>query len=313
MDEKSVYSLTKSRTKTNKSKVNEPQKGGNNENDMDEYEEQLNEYYKLKNEYSKKVQTQQNSIMKDDTLNMKQKRDKYRKMKTKCISCGRNVGTIFNNEDGILTAVCGDKVNRCALNIKINRGKYLNLEDLIDVFQSGVDEMKEEIIKIKMDLLFGYEEENVTLSKFTKLKNELAEDLESVMEYKTRFIEIVSNLGNKPELNMKMTIFYNKISTIKSAIEEFNETGRVQLIKDIVTMYDTEMIPLLNELRNLKYRYMDMEYNAETNTHTLVKKVFTIQDISEAFEKPRVEYFDIGGVNDKDAIVRNISRDDDSE
>ena len=104
----------------------------NVETETNEFYDVLSEYYKLKNEYTKKIQAQQNSIMKDETLSMKQKQDKYRKMKTKCINCGRNVGTIFNNDSGILTAVCGDKTNRCALNIKINRGKYLNLEDLID-------------------------------------------------------------------------------------------------------------------------------------------------------------------------------------
>ena len=330
-EEKSVYSLTKLRTKAKKTTAFTIQEGGkkgdnkgankgdnkgaNKGANMDEFYEKLNEYYKLKQEYSKKLQTQQNSIMKDNTLNMKQKRDKYRKIKMKCINCARNVGTIFNNDNGILTAVCGDKANRCPLNIKINRGKFINLEDLIGVFQSGVDEIKEEIIKIKMDLLFGYEQESVTLSKFTKLKNELVNDLETVVGYKTRFIEIVSKLNNKPELNMKMTLFYNKIATIQSTIEEFNETGRIQLIKDMVTMYETELMPLLTELRNLKYSYMAMEHNAETNTHTLVRKVFTIQDLSEPFENPKVEYFEIGGggVKAKDSMVNNISGDDDSD
>ena len=283
------------------------------ETETNEFYDVLNEYYKLKNEYTKKIQAQQNSIMKDETLSMKQKQDKYRKMKTKCINCGRNVGTIFNNDSGILTAVCGDKTNPCALNIKINRGKYLHLEDLIDTFQTGVNELKEAIITLKMDLLFGYEQESVTLKKFIELKNELVDDLETVMKYKTRFIEIVSNLDNKPTLNTKMALFYNKIATIQSTVEEFNETGRIQLIKDMVSMYDVELVPLLLELRNLNYHYMAMEYNAETNTHTLIKKVFTIQDLSISIESPSVEYFDMGGIDAKQSTLKGISRDSDSE
>ena len=283
------------------------------ETETNEFYDVLNEYYKLKNEYTKKIQAQQNSIMKDETLSMKQKQDKYRKMKTKCINCGRNVGTIFNNDSGILTAVCGDKTNPCALNIKINRGKYMNLEDLIDTFQTGVNELKEEIITLKMDLLFGYEPESTTLKKFTEMKNELVDDLETVMKYKTRFIEIVSNLDNKPILNTKMAIFYNKIATIQSTVEEFNETGRIQLIKDMVSMYDVELVPLLLELRNLNYHYMAMEYNAETNTHTLVKKVFTLQDLSISIENPSVEYFDMGGIDAKRSTLKGVSIDSDSD
>jgi hypothetical protein len=186
------------------------------------------------------------------------------------------------------------------LNIKINRGKFLNLEELIDVFQTGVDELKEEIITTKLDLLFGYEQEATTLTKFNKLKEELTQDLEAVMEYKTQFISIVSNLDNKSELSTKMTIFYNKINLIKSTIDEFNETGQIQLIKDMISTYQEEFVPLLEELRDLKYQYMAMEYNKDTNTHTLVKKIFTLQDMTISFDKPSVESFVIGSGEDED-------------
>ena len=135
-----------------------------------EFVEKLNEYYKLKHEYETKKMSQKNSILKDTTLNMKRKQDKYKRMKVNCINCGRNVGTIFENNSGILSAVCGDKLAPCKLDIKIDRGKFLSLENLIDVFQNGVDEMKEKIISTKLDLLFGYEPESAVLKKFGKLK-----------------------------------------------------------------------------------------------------------------------------------------------
>ena len=34
------------------------------------------------------------------------------------------------------------------------------------------------------------------------------------------------NLDNKADLDLKMRAFYNHVSTIKSTIEEFNETGK---------------------------------------------------------------------------------------
>lgn len=281
-----------------------------NKNELDEaFLEKLNEYYKLKNEYETKRQTKKNGILKDDTLNMKRKQDKYIKMNVNCINCGRNVGTIFENNNGILSAVCGDKLAPCKLDIKINRGKFIRLEVLMDVFQSGVDNLKEEIITTKLDLLFGYEPESITLKKFSKLKDELTADLETVLEYKRQFIEIVLNLDNKPILNTKMTIFYNKISLIKSTIEEFNETGQIQLIKDMIILYDTEMTPLLVELRNLKYKYMAMEYNVDTDTHRLVRNIFTLQDMNIPFENPKIESFVIG--NDKtQKRMTNVLRDD---
>ena len=278
-----------------------------NENNFDEeFMEKLNEYYNLKNKYEAKKQNQINTILKDDKLSMKQKQDKFRKLNTKCINCNRNVGTIFKNEGGILSALCGDNKSPCLLDIKINRGKFVNLEELIDVFQTGVDDLKEEIITTKLDLLFGYEQEATTLTNFKKLKEELTQDLESVMEYKTQFINIVSNLDNKSEIGIKMTIFYNKITLIKSTIDEFNETGQIQLIKDMISTYQTEFIPLLDELRDLKYQYMAMEYNNDTNTHTLVKKIFTLQDMTVPFDKPVVESFVIGSIGDEENSNRNV-------
>ena len=271
------------------------------QNDVnEEFTEKLNEYYKLKNKYEHKKQSQINTILKDDKLSMKQKQEKYRKLKTNCINCGRNVGTIFNNESGNLTAICGDKISSCSLNIKIYRGSFTSLEEFIDVFQTGVDDVKEEIITTKLDLLFGYEQETTTLTKFNKLKEELTQDLESVMEYKTQFIEIVSNLDNKSELNTKMTIFYNKIALIKSTIDEFNETGQIQLIKDMISTYQTELVPLLHELRELKYRYMAMEYDCVTDIHTLVRNVFTLQDMNISIESPSIKSFVIGNTSEED-------------
>ena len=276
-------------------------------NDFDEkFMEKLNEYYKLKNKYETKRQGQIDTILKDDKLSMKQKQDKFRKIKTNCINCSRNVGTIFKNEGGILTALCGDNKSPCLLDIKINRGKFVNLEELIDVFQTGVDDLKEEIITTKLDLLFGYEQEATTLTNFKKLKEELTQDLESVMEYKTQFINIVSNLDNKSEIGIKMTIFYNKIALIKSTIDEFNETGQIQLIKDMISTYQAEFIPLLDELRDLKYQYVAMEYNNDTNTHTLVKKIFTLQDMTVPFDKPVVESFVIGSIGDEENSRRDV-------
>ena len=273
----------------------------------EEFMEKLNEYYKLKNKFETKKQSQINTILKNDKLTMKQKQEKFRKLKTNCINCSRKVGTVFKSDSGILTAICGDNKSPCNLDIKLNRGKFLNLEDLIDVFQTGVDELKEEIIATKLDLLFGYEQEATTLTKFNKLKNELTKDLEDVMEYKTQFIEVVSNLDNKSELNTKMTIFYNKITLIKSTIDEFNETGQIQLIKDMISTYQTELVPLLHELRELKYRYMAMEYDRDTDTHTLVRKVFTLQDMTVPFDTPSVESFVLGKVQDEEVAREMIS------
>ena len=131
------------------------------------------------------------------------------------------------------------------------------------MFQEDVDETKENIIKVKLNLLFGYENENTTVKKFNTLKQELMQDLESVMADKTLFIEKTTNLDNKIEIHKETNKLFEEIELIKSTVQEFNEIDNIQIIKDMVVRYTNNLLPLLIKLRELKYKYMAMEYNRD--------------------------------------------------
>ena len=278
-----------------------------------EFLDKLEEYYKLKNDYDMNLQAKKNSILKDDSLTMKEKQDKYNKLKIRCINCKQNVGTIFENNEGVLSAVCGDKTKPCNLNIKIFRGKFLKLDVLIDTFQVDVDDTKEDIIKTKLNLLFGYKNEKDTVKNFNILKKELMTDLESVMEYKTLFIEKTTNLENKSAIIIETDKLFDQINLIKSTVQEYNETDNIQLIKDMITdVYITQLLPLLIKIRNLKYKYMAMEYNRNLNIYKLTKKKYTMQDMLSCFENPRIEQFEIG-VNNTKQTTEQLQIDDDDD
>jgi len=271
-----------------------------------EYLEKLNQYYSLKKNYETKKQEKKMRILRNDNLSMRQKQEAYSKLKMNCFNCGRRVGTIFKNEDGVLYAICGDKANPCILDIKINTGKFVDLKELVDIFQVGVDELKESIIIIKLNLLFGYSNEADTLKKFNFLKKELADDLESLMEYKTKMINILDNIQNKGELAVEINRFNKKIELIKNTMDEFDETGKIQLIKDMIDVYQLELIPIINKIVNLKYKYFAME--KIDDDHHLIKKVFTLQELLDPFSDPTVESFEINSTK-----VKRTDDDDDDD
>ena len=127
-------------------------------------------------------------------------------------------------------------------------------------------------------MLFGYENENNTVKKFNKFKAELTQDLETVMEYKTLFIEKTTNLENKSTIIIETDKLFDQIKLIKSTIQEYNETDNMQLIKDMITdVYITQLLPLLLKIRNLKYKYIAMEYNRDLNIYKLAKKKIYIR------------------------------------
>jgi hypothetical protein len=54
-------------------------------------------------------------------------------------------------------------------------------------------------------------------------------------------------------------------------------------------VYDKEMTPLLEEMRNMKYKYISMEQ--QDDEIKLVRKIFTIHDMMYAMETQKVESF----------------------
>lgn len=269
----------------------------NPESQTPEFLEKLNEYYRLKNTYDSLYNDKKNSILKKQSLNIKQKKNAILKIKRNCISCKRPVGTIFQAKDNFLYALCGDKSSPCSLNIKINRGLFVNIHELLDVFQEGVDEKKNKIIESKLDLLFNFKTENQIITLFNSIKNELNNDLEAVLKYKTSLINITENISNKQLIDSKTTIIYEKIDLIKDTMKQFNETGEIQYIKDILQIYSSELIPMIDSLNKIKYKYYTIEPKSNSNNeifYHLLKKKYTLQNLLVAFENPSVDSFQIG-------------------
>ncbi len=269
----------------------------NPESQTPEFLEKLNEYYRLKNTYDSLYNDKKNSILKKQSLNIKQKKNAILKIKRNCISCKRPVGTIFQAKDNFLYALCGDKSSPCSLNIKINRGLFVNIHELLDVFQEGVDEKKNKIIESKLDLLFNFKTENQIITLFNSIKNELNNDLEAVLKYKTSLINITENISNKQLIDSKTAIIYEKIDLIKDTMKQFNETGEIQYIKDILQIYSSELIPMIDSLNKIKYKYYTIEPKSNSNNeifYHLLKKKYTLQNLLVAFENPSIDSFQLG-------------------
>jgi hypothetical protein len=292
-----VNSRDYSSNSTSLSKSNSPITMTTTNDEDNEYLEKLDQYYSLKNEYESTYNNKKIAILKKDDLSISDKKDKIRKIQRNCISCKRPVKTIFKNEGPYLYALCGSTKNQCGLNIKINRGYFISLYELIDVYENGVEENKEKIIRSKLDYMFNLKTENEIVTIFNSVKNELNDDLESLLEYKTSFTNITENIDNKSLISSKTIIMNDNIKTIKENINQFNETGEIQFIKDVISMYihmiytnpdKPKLLPIISSLRDLKYKYFNMEDSI------LIRKKYTIGDLLVPFEKPKIDVFEIG-------------------
>ena len=265
----------------------------NSEEVSNNFDEALKKYYKLKTDYDMKYRDKKRIIAKSEVLTTKEKRAKIEQIKMKCIGCNKNGGTLFTNKNGILKAVCGNLNNQCDLRIEINRGRYMNLEELIDAFSSGVDENKTNIIKLKLNLLFGYDNEEDVLHLFEKEKEDLTISLELLIKDKESFLNIVNRLEEEPEIKLIKLDIHNQIVQMKQNMIEFKESNNMKIIKDIVTNYNNELIPVIHKLRDLQYKYMNMEYNETDKTYHLIQKKYSTSELEIEDDAPSVIEFSI--------------------
>ena len=280
----------------------------------EKFNEKMNEYYKLKKTYETKLGQLKKNIMKNDSLSMREKKEQFKNQKVKCINCQRNVGSIFSSNDNNLQVICGDQKNPCDLRIKLNRGKFINLFDIVTVFEDGIKEVKEDIIKLKLNLLFNYEEEFTIIKKFKELKKNLNEDLESLVDFKKQLIEKTTSINNKELIEEKSLLFLNFLDTIKKLIITFNENNNIDTIKDIIGIYENDLKKLNNDLISLKYKYYEIENR--NDKFYLIKKPYVLKDVLYIFKDPLIESFNyknevfnqVPSSEEKD----NLSREDDS-
>lgn len=260
----------------------------------------LNTYYSLKSEYEDNVNKLKKRIMENKTLSSKEKHKEFRKMKPKCINCNRPVGTIFDIrfqkdiETRIAKAMCGDRTNPCALNIELNLGMVLNIEDQLHDSETRIREIRREIIKDKNDLLFGYVSAPDAIAKFDKIKEQMADANASYEIILNTYVSIVDNKPAKEMINKLLLETYANIQTTHELVNKYEREQNIDFINDLVTMYITQLTPKLVKLRQLLYPYTAVEkYDKEC---VLIQRKMEIEQMElDMATNPRgVIHFDVG-------------------
>ena len=242
----------------------------------------IEEYYTLKHDYDQSYNAKRKTIMTDKSIgNTKQKkRDAIKNIKIACVHCKRLVGTIFSSENRTLIARCGDINAPCPLNIKIYKGRVTKLDDDFTLwYEDYIKELTETIVKTKLDVLFQYitEEDAVKLFQETKQQLELYK-----MGYHTDFslyLEKTSNSDNVNDLSSSNKKLVDLRGTLKELLEGYYKTKDKRVFDEIVGIYVTNILPLLDSIRELKYKYIQLEYDSEDDVVQLKTRSYQIRDI----------------------------------
>jgi hypothetical protein len=243
------------------------------------YLEAMNKYYAMKREYDDKYAAMKNKLLKNPTLTMADKRRKLAQIKRKCVKCGKTGGTKFSNEDGVLTAVCGHVASPCTLDLHVARAKVMPSYEVLDKFGGSMEKTKQEIIETKFDMLFDYAPGDVAMKEFRALRKSLA--LQSKV-YEGALDVYTKAMGTPEEaeqLRVKELERYGHIREIRGQLQEYSRDGVIGHVERAVEIYTESLRPLLEQIRDLKYGYVGMDYEETEDISRLVENVFTPKDM----------------------------------
>lgn len=249
----------------------------------DGYLKSLNDYYELKAKYEDSYKESKLSVKKanlpEKTKVMEREfifdddiKEDIQKINRKCVGCEKNVGTIFMEDGRILKATCGDMTNPCDFKIEINLEETYSIHELYKKQLDELEDIKQKIIRKKLDLLFGLEKEDIVVSEFEKLKeefNQLNEFLLS-LEEKISNNSLIINEENDTKIKKKEMLenlnkeLMNNINEFKKSINDYRMTKNTsqmsnKFLNDGIELYITKITKGLKRIRSINYEYMEME------------------------------------------------------
>jgi len=230
--------------------------------------EVLNEYYKLKSKYEDNYHDKYiKPILRSEGKSKREKRLEYQKLpRPECINCKRNVGSIFTiNKDPqeysrTFVAKCGDLDDPCPLNIVFNYTGRDELDKEILKHDNNIKEIKNKIISDKNNMMFGYIDQNKAVEIFNTDTSELKEITEAAGFIMEINIQLNDNPVKKDLIKTNEDKFgIECLLPFKSMVNEFDKTGKSEILNKAIKFYVDEMAPLAKTITNLKYEvsYVD--------------------------------------------------------
>jgi hypothetical protein len=244
------------------------------------YMDGLDAFYKMKSKY-------ETDLLKRRRGEVAKKRARIR---GKCVSCKRPVGTIFSVNIKGHAAICGDRDNPCGLNIKLIRGNSVMNEELLKVMKADNDKAKERIIKLKLDTLFNYLPEGKSAELFKKELESFNDSNVLYMAAQKRHDELYNNPHKRELIMKKMEQVHEMKRRMKATLEEYEKTENRVLLKSAVEIYINELTPEMSNLGRLRYDICEME-EGET-ADTLYQSEVALAKMEYVYgDEPRVDKF----------------------
>ena len=235
----------------------------------DNYEEVLNKYFKLKREYG-------------SMSNVGKSREPV------CVRCKRKGGTIFTKTKDIYYAVCGNSNVCFEIEINTKNKNINNLEDSLIRAKKIVESNEEDIIKHKMDTVFGYIQKKESSDMFVEKAKMYAVNNSNYEECLKDFNHICHNVERDDSIEkeeLQIDKYLEEINEINTALLLSKGESHDVLVHDLVKM-QVEVADMNKKLRKLKYE--ESNVHIRDDTITLNQYVVKFENKFVMLDKPEV-------------------------
>ena len=268
----------------------------------EEIDEAIINYYKLKSNYEVNFYEDYVKEIVTSKSSQKEKKRSFQKLpKPQCINCMRNVGTLFSitvddkSVSRLYKAQCGDISKPCPLNIQIEMPNIEKYSDILS--QYNLNTLKKEIIQAKNDLLFGYTKQDQAFKIFDDLSTKLKEETVTYDYFLEQYISLFDSIDAKRNLQTKQTQLGLVIQEYKDMMTEAKKQNDTQIVNNAVEFYINTIVPLLQEIQNIKYPFNKVEII--NNEYRLIQKKNTVEQTYIEYEDPKLISFVTGVQNTK--------------
>jgi hypothetical protein len=253
-----------------------------------DYVESLHTYFRMKGKYeSDLLSARKKAYEKGRTRASGMKLAKA--VKTKCVQCGRLVGTIFEQRDRRYIARCGSGNNPCDLKIQLFRSDHLHRETMLGSFREMLEEDKDQIISQKLDTLFGYLSEEKSAEKFKRQIKTYSLNNKTFCELQVEYDGLHANPHKREMARAKLGQIHELKNAMNAMLADYTKEGNEETLATISSIYVNEYMPEIRNLRLLHYEVMEVN---ETEEYTLFQRdVALVRDDMVNGEAPRVVAF----------------------
>lgn len=257
----------------------------------------LKKYFELKSNYEKEILKKKRDIFKI-YKNKKERMLRIHNLKPRCISCKRNVGTVFEKIGSVYKASCNDATDPCKLNIEINAGYHLNVINQIGNLKTSMSDAKDQMMKYKMDSLFDYMSDDAITKLYEKLNEEFEINRYTFKELTDLYNESYFNEKTEAIIENTNNDLFEYNEELQNYLKKFEVDKSRESLTEAMRIYINQVLPLHQKIYNLKYKVIElieennkMDLEAKTRLHTdtatLSEKTLDVE------ENTAVKYFEV--------------------